>query len=253
MMKNSISTRLMRIGRLLIWLWQTGKRLRQLDNATQSERETALREMGQACLNVLNVKMEVQHFQAASGVLVVANHVSWLDIFVLSSLYPSSFIAMKEIQNWPIIGKMVRNAGAVFIDRSNRRDIDPINAAISHTLEKGGNVCFFPEARTTLGNNILPLKAALFQAAINSQAGVLPVAMRYYSSGQRTEETSFSGVNLLVSLWKIVSLPEIMVRVDCGDSFVPTQDRFATKDYVEQFLREHVLADSPNSERVLPE
>ena len=56
---------------------------------------------------------------------------------------------------------MVRNAGAVFIDRSNRRDIDPINAAISHTLEKGGNVCFFPEARTTLGNNIFALEGGV--------------------------------------------------------------------------------------------
>ena len=77
---------------------------------------------------------------------------------------------MQELKNWPIIGKMVTNAGTVYIDRSNRKDINIINAAISRVLDADGNVCFFPEARTTLGNGMLPLKAALFQAALDSNA-----------------------------------------------------------------------------------
>lgn len=259
--KNSILTRLARIFHLLGWLYQTGKRLRSLDNATQEQRERALSEMGADCLKVLNVRVDVNRSQPENaqqrGLLVVANHVSWLDIFVISMLYPSSFIAMKEIRTWPVIGRMVSNAGAVYIDRSSRKDIDVINASISQVLEQNGNVCFFPEARTTLGNGILPLKAALFQAALNSNAPVQPLALRYYDEDVRTSAVSFAGVNLIRSLWQIVSIPHIKIKVDIGAHILPASlpepDRFLMKDKVQEYLSPIVLSDSPAPELILPE
>jgi len=139
--------------------------------------------------------------------------------------------------------------------RSNRKDIAPITAAMSETLKAGGNVCFFPEARTSLGNGVLPLKAALFQAAINSGCAVQPVAMRYYADGRRTEAVSFAHVGLIRSLWQVVSLPEIRVSVDIPPPLLPQEvqhkDRFEIKESVQAYLSAQVLADSPAPERLL--
>lgn len=257
MNKTHLGTRLVRVWRLLCWLLNLGSQFRQLDNATLAEREHVLRQASNQALNILNVHISHDRLpenHTSKGLLVVSNHVSWLDIMVICSLYPCGFIAMKEIQRWPFIGRIVANAGTVFIDRKNRKDIDPINTAIAQALQQGENVCFYPEARTTLGNNILPLKAALFQAAINAQAAVQPLALRYYDGDKRTEAVSFAAANLLVSLWRIVSIEQITVRVDSIPSFYPAQleDRFTAKEQVENWLREVVLSDSPNPERVLP-
>ena len=258
--KAPIRKRIARLFKLLIWLYHTGRSLRQLDNATDEHRAATLRRMGQSCLETLGIQIQVEPPSSPSqpehGLLIAANHVSWLDIFVITALYPSSFIAMQELKNWPIIGKMVTNAGTVYIDRSNRKDINVINAAISRVLEANGNVCFFPEARTTLGNGMLPLKAALFQAALDSNAPVQPIAMRYYDANERTTAVSFANANLFQSLWRIVSIEQINVKVTVAPPLLPHDlpepDRFLLKDQVEQTLLPIVLSDSPNPEQVMP-
>ena len=257
--KAPIRKRIARLFKLLIWLYHTGRNLRQLDHATDEQRAATLRHMGQSCLDTLGIQTHVEApdgSQAQHGLLIAANHVSWLDIFVITALYPSSFIAMQELKNWPIIGKMVTNAGTVYIDRSNRKDINIINAAISRVLDADGNVCFFPEARTTLGNGMLPLKAALFQAALDSNAPVQPIAVRYYDAGERTTAVSFANANLFQSLWRIVSIEQINVKVTIAAPLLPRDlpenDRFLLKDKVEQALLPVVLSDSPNPEQVMP-
>ena len=262
--KSPIRKRIARLFKLLIWLYHTGRNLHQLDHATAEQRAATLRHMGQSCLDTLGIQIHVepsssqpsQPKQSEHGLLIAANHVSWLDIFVITALYPSSFIAMQELKNWPIIGKMVTNAGTVYIDRSNRKDINIINAAISRVLDANGNVCFFPEARTTLGNGMLPLKAALFQAALDSNAPVQPIAMRYYDADERTSAVSFANANLFQSLWRVVSIEQINVKVDIAPQIHPRDlaenDRFLLKDTVEQTLLPIVLSDSPNPEQVMP-
>lgn len=255
MTKTSLLTRLRRVFLLLRWLLSLSARFCYLDKVSLSDREAVMRHAALDALAILNVCFDAQRLPEnlnEKGRLVVANHVSWLDVLVISAILPSGFIAMKEILSWPVIGKMVKNAGTVFIDRSNRKEVDLINEAIVAQLNTGANVCFFPEARTTLGNNILPLKAALFQAAINAQAAIQPFALRYYHDEQRTEKVSFHQVNLLRSLWHILSLPEIQVKVEVFSPFLPSSnDRFVIKDEVEVLLREVVLRDSPNPNRVV--
>ena len=233
-----------RLLRLLAWLGATGRRLRRLDRVPPEQRREVLRQMGADCLNVLNVHVRNDAPPAAAqGTLLVANHVSWLDIFVLVSLYPCSFIAMKELRGWPLIGRMIANAGTVFIDRSNRKDIDPVNAAIAAALRSGGNVCFFPEARTSSGSSVLPLKAALFESAIQADAPIQTVALRYYDGDTRTERVSFADVNFFVTLWRILRLRQINVRTDSAAPMLPEGDRFAIKDRVQTYLEEKVSED----------
>lgn len=246
--------RFLRIGKMLTWLGQLGIQLHKLEHIETAQRQKLLQQMALRGLQILNVRVDTLPFPTERGTLVVANHVSWLDIFAITAYFPSGFIAMKEIKSWFVLGKITTNAGTVFIDRNNRKDIDPINAAIAQRLQKGDNVCFFPEARTSLGNGVLPLKAALFQAAIDAQAPIQPLALRYYDDGMRTEDVSFANANFFVSLWRIVSIPEIVLKMDCADVIEPTanDDRFALKEQVEMWLKARVLSDSPNPERLLP-
>ena len=244
--KTRLPTRFSRLFRLLCWLIGIMFKLHSLDKNDVPRRN---RMLSKAAANGLRI--------ASDSLPVVSNHVSWLDILVLSTVFPSSFIAMKEIRRWPVLGKIIANCGTVFIDRSSRKEIEPVNAAIAEALETGANVCFFPEARTSLGNGVLPLKAALFQAAINSGHAIQPVALRYYGAdGRRTEAVSFAAVNLLLSLWLVVSQREITVRMDCAPPIRPQDhpdaDRFMLKDRVAGYLEHKVLSDSPAPDRLLP-
>ncbi len=252
--KAPYSLRIKRIVGLAGCLFSSMRTLNSLNRATLQQRNEALTRISSSAMRALGIKLNVttppQHFNV-QGTLIAANHVSWLDIFALSALYPSSFIAKQEISRWPFFGKMGRNAGTVFINRNSRKDIDPINAAISEALVQGQNVSFFPETKTTSGNSVLPFKAALFQAAINSCAPVQAIALRYYDGEHRTVAPSYAGsINLLKSLWRIVSVPELHIRIDFAPLIETAgqteQDRFSIKDTAESFISAKVAEDSPD-------
>lgn len=250
--KAPISLRLTRLAKLAVWLFKTGRNLSNLNSSDPQARDNVLITLGSTALQAVGAKLNVttppEHFHV-SGTLVVANHVSWLDIFAMSALFPSSFIAKQEIGSWPVLGKMGRNAGTVFINRNSRKDVEPINQAIAAALKNGQNVSFFPEAKTSSGLEVLPFKAALFQSALDSNAPVQTMVLRYYDhTGRRTAVPSYANVSLAKSLWRIVSMPELHIRVDFAKPIRPSehpdQDRFALKDLAEAYVREKVAEDA---------
>nr|WP_101128204.1 1-acyl-sn-glycerol-3-phosphate acyltransferase [Neisseria meningitidis] len=247
--KASFFTRLRGLCRLAVWLFKTGKNLRGIDGGCPESRNRAVIELGRGVLAALDIGLEVGRPapEHPNGVLVAANHVSWLDIFAMSAVYPSSFIAKQEIKSWPVLGKMGQNAGTVFINRNSRRDIEPINRAVCETLQRGQNVSFFPEARTSSGLGLLPFKAALFQSAIDAGAKVLAVALRYYDeTGKRTARPSYADVGLPTCLWRIVSMKKLTIRVDfvCVADAAESEDRYALKDKIEESIRAVVADDA---------
>ncbi len=250
--KAPFFTRLGRLFRLTGWLFRTGKHLRRIDAGNPAERDHAVITLGKGALEALDIELEIGTPPAdnVKGVLVAANHVSWLDIFAMSAVYPSSFIAKQEIKSWPVLGKMGQNAGTVFINRNSRRDIEPINRAICATLQRGQNVSFFPEARTSSGLELLPFKAALFQSAIDAGAKVLAVALRYYDEvGKRTARPSYADVGLPTCLWRIVSMKKLTIKVDfiCVSDAEESEDRYALKDKIEESIRTIIVSDLDNA------
>lgn len=250
-LKAPVSVRISRLCRLAAWLLKTGKNLNRIDGNDIQQRNQAVIELGRGALAALDVELQIgkQPQAQVQGALIAANHVSWLDIFAMSAIYPSSFIAKQEISKWPVLGKMGKNAGTVFINRNSRRDIEPINQAVSAALRNGQNVSFFPEARTSSGRGILPFKAALFQAAIDADAPVQVAALRYYDGeGCRSDVPSYADVNLLQSLWRIVSMKKIVIRLDFDPPFcssdVAEPDRYAMKDKAENAVRAYVEEDA---------
>lgn len=114
------------------------------------------------------------------GTLIIANHISYLDVMVLAAYAPGVFITSREIGNTPGLGQIVRAAGCLFVERRNYstllRDIDDL----SSTLNDGLNVVVFPEGTTTDGCvSLLPFKSSLLESSLRSRGRVAPFCIRY--------------------------------------------------------------------------
>ena len=100
-----------------------------------------------------------------TATLVLANHVSWLDIPVIGSLRPLSFIAKSEIEGWPVVGLMAKLQRSVFLDRARRKATAEVNETVASRLADGEVIVLFPEGTTSDGNRILPFRSSIVGAA----------------------------------------------------------------------------------------
>jgi 1-acyl-sn-glycerol-3-phosphate acyltransferase len=150
-------------------------------------REIHVRRWSRHLLGICNVHVQITGGSAAprAQALVVSNHVSWLDIFVLNALYPCRFVAKAEIRSWPLAGWLVEQAGTVFISRGSRSDLRRAFEGLVAALKSGERVAFFPEGTTAPQGTLLPFHANLFQAAVDAKSRVQPYAIRYIDSNRR--------------------------------------------------------------------
>lgn len=132
--------------------------------------------------------------QPAPRALIVSNHVSWMDIFVINTLHPCRFVAKSDIRDWPLIGWLCEKTGTIFISRGKLRDVRRIYQGLVASLHAGEHVAFFPEGTTAAQGNILPFHANLFEAAVEAEVPVQPYAVRYVdSSGKLHPAANFIG------------------------------------------------------------
>jgi 1-acyl-sn-glycerol-3-phosphate acyltransferase len=146
-----------------------------------ARRRALVKRWSRRLLRILAVRTRVHGNLGARGgnVLIVANHISWLDIFVLNSVHPVRFVAKSELARWPIVGAMISGAGTLFIERTKRRDTRRVNHHVAEVLASGDVVAVFPEGTTTDGVDMLPFKSSLLQPIIEAAGHVQPVAIRY--------------------------------------------------------------------------
>jgi 1-acyl-sn-glycerol-3-phosphate acyltransferase len=143
-------------------------------------RERLVRRWSARLLRICRVEVERQAgADALQHALIVSNHISWLDIFVINSLHPCRFVAKAEIRAWPVLGWLAAQAGTVFIARGNRRDLRHIFKGLVDALAQHQRVAFFPEGTTASQGSLLPFHANLFEAAIDARVPVQPVALAY--------------------------------------------------------------------------
>lgn len=150
-----------------------------------------------------------------TGELLVCNHISWLDIFVVLALRPARFVAKIEIAAWPLIGRLVRGVGTLFIERGRRHAVHQLNERIEFTLNAGQSVAVFPEGTTSDGRRLLPFHANLLEPAVRSGAAVIPLGIRYLRpDGSPHEAVDFTGDTSLVgSMLRIFGSSRVMVQV----------------------------------------
>lgn len=148
--------------------------------------------------------------------LLIANHLSYLDILVLSATSPAVFVAKSEVRSWPVFGWMARLEGAIFIRRSRLRDLPIVIGQMRAALESGVQVVLFPEGTTSDGSVVLPFKPALFEPAVCSRGAVTPVAMDYQlEAGDASREVCWWGeMTLLPHLLKLLTKPRIDALVE---------------------------------------
>jgi len=147
--------------------------------AGAARRERLIQRWSARLLGICRVRVEQGGEAPLPYALVVSNHISWLDIFVLNSVHPCRFVAKAEIRAWPVLGWLVAQAGTVFIARGNRRDLRHIFQGMVDALRGHQRVAFFPEGTTASQGQLLPFHANLFEAAVDARAPVQPYALAY--------------------------------------------------------------------------
>jgi 1-acyl-sn-glycerol-3-phosphate acyltransferase len=164
---------------LVVGLWKCALIFPWLDSAGREQR---VRRWSQQLIAICGVKLVLRNdsgSEAVSPGLIISNHVSWLDIFVINSVHPCHFVAKSDIRDWPLIGWLCAKTGTIFIARGRQRDVRRIYAGLVRSIHNGDRVAFFPEGTTSAQGTVLPFHANLFEAAIEAQVPVQPYALRY--------------------------------------------------------------------------
>lgn len=207
-----------RLLRLLVHLlhgmWVVG---REFGGATEATRAAHIQWWSAKVLRVLGVRLTVGgRFQLVPQ-LLVANHVSWLDILAVHAVCPQArFVSKADVRAWPLLGWLIGAAGTLFIERESKRDALRVVHQMAAALQAGDTVAVFPEGTTGAGHELLPFHANLLQAAIASGVPVQPLALRYAEPGHAiSPRAAFVGdTTLLQSVWWVASTRGMQVRVD---------------------------------------
>lgn len=147
-----------------------------------ARREGHIRRWSHQLLGICGIRLVLRQLSDAAAParsLIVANHVSWLDIFVVNAMQPCRFVAKSDIRSWPFIGWLCAKTGTIFISRGKASDVRRIFKGLVESIEAGDRVAFFPEGTTAAQGNLLPFHANLFEAALDAKVPVQPYALRY--------------------------------------------------------------------------
>lgn len=160
-------------------------------------------------LTILNIGIQIEGQQlprGEGGCLLVANHVSWLDIYVLNAIHPAQFIAKSEVRHWPVIGWLAKRCGTIFIARALRQKTSSINRQVGLLLQQGACIGLFPEGTTTDGKQVGHFHSALIQPAIDAGVRMHPMVLRYQGeNGGPGSAAAFIGATTLIqSIWRIL-------------------------------------------------
>ena len=204
-----------RMGRILSALWHI-LRLFSLDLSPHPDRTDPLSRWFDTFLSILGVEVKVSGERPpVSAFLIVANHISWLDILVLRSLFPTIFIAKEEVARWPVVGTIARKVGTIFIGRNSLSSFRETLSASRSFLSRNIPITVFPEGTTTPGDYLLPFKTGVFILCTETGIPALPVSIRYESpEGPRLTSVSYTGKDrLLSSFLRTLREPRVVVRV----------------------------------------
>ena len=173
------------------------------------DRQWHIQHWSAGLLRCLGVRLTVHPQGAvAPACLIVANHVSWLDIACVHAALPQArFVSKADVRHWPLIGWMVAAAGTLFIERERKRDALRVVHHCAEALRAGATVAVFPEGTTGPGPTLLPFHANLLQAAVSVDAPLQPLALRFTAPGERfaSAVVYVGDTHLLTSLWRVAS------------------------------------------------
>ena len=201
----------------------------------------------------LNVEGEVAEEQ---GVLLISNHVSWLDIAVLSAVAPVSFVAKQEVASWPFVSWLAKLQRSVFVDRDRRNEVGDKANEILERLAAGDHIVLFAEGTSSDGNGVVPFKTALFAAAkppggpLMGKVSAQTLALTYTKiyglplcRRGRHVIAWYGDMDMASHAWRLLGLGPIDAHIRIGPP-VPLDefpDRKALARYAEEKVRKDVV------------
>ncbi len=192
-------------------------------------------------LRICRVHLVVRGELPTDAGFFVANHLGYLDILVIEAAFDATFVSMKEIENWPVIGAMARQFGTIFIERGHKRDIPVANRSMSAALERGEIVVLFPEGRHSRGTGVLPFRTALLEPAASSGRAVA-WGVIHYATGPDDPPAACAipwvGNTFARQALVMLALSRIEARLDIGSDIVRSPDR----KHIAAATRAHILA-----------
>jgi 1-acyl-sn-glycerol-3-phosphate acyltransferase len=213
-----------------------------LDAAGRHER---IRWWSAGVLRHLGLTLEVSGTARSGATLLIANHVSWLDIAALHAAVPHArFVSKADVLRWPLLGWLIRGAGTLFIERERKRDAVRVVHAMAESLRAGDTVAVFPEGTTGPGPELLPFHANLLQAAIATDTPIQPAVLRYAQPlNPFSPAVEYMGdTSLLQSLWRVAGASGLCVKVDLLPAHATAH---ADRRALAAHLRETIVAALP--------
>lgn len=184
---------------------------------------------GLSTARILSIKIDVRGKPPEPPFFMVTNHLSYIDIIVLLATLKTTFVAKAEVSDWPVLGRIARSIGIIFIDRTRKRDVSRVNEEITQCLNKWYGVTLFAEGTTSAGQNVLPFKASLLESPANADIGVSYCAIRYNTGlGQPPAYKSVNwwrDVSMFEHLLNLTKLSFIQATITFGDQKIHLSDR----------------------------
>jgi 1-acyl-sn-glycerol-3-phosphate acyltransferase len=191
-------------------------------------RAATVRTLARALLTALGTRLVLRGRLPRRGSLLVANHVSWLDVVVLAAVAPTRLVAKSDVRGWPGLGALAAASGTIFVDRARPKALPDTVAEVADALRAGTSVTVFPEGTTYCGADQGPFRPAMFQAAVDAGAPVVPMTVSYQAGGQQTLATAFVGDDTLwTSVRRVCGLRGVTVSLVSSPALhpVPGADR----------------------------
>jgi len=197
---------------------------------SKAQRDARKRRWSKKLLSILSVSVRERSAPRTlpERCVLVLNHISWLDIFVINARSPATFIAKSEIRDWPFVGWLCTLVGTLYIERGKPSAARKATAAIVAELKRGVLIAVFPEGTTSFGRSLEPFHPALFQPALDAEAILQPIALRYLDpAGAHCDAAGYVGeTSFLESVWTIVSTRHIVAELHfLGSASVQGQTR----------------------------
>lgn len=215
----------------------------------ETTRRILRRRWSQKLLTILGVELRVTGSAIQPGSMLVANHISWLDIFLINALVPSAFVSKAEVRGWLLIGWLAAMNETVFLRRGSRGHAKIINAEIATLLDAGRNVAVFPEGTTTDGSHVLHFHAALLQPAIECGHPIQALALSYADADEHpSRAAAYDGdVTLAQCLGNIIAEQRLIARIDAAP---PMASEGMQRRELASMARTTIVARLPGIENV---
>jgi 1-acyl-sn-glycerol-3-phosphate acyltransferase len=183
---------------------------------------------------LLGLRATIDGAPPTGAFLLVANHLSYVDVLLLGGAIEAVFVARADVRGWPLLGALASSTGTIFIDRGSRRDTLRVGEAIGRALAHGRAVVVFPEGTSTDGTDVLPFKSSLLDVAARHALPVYYATIRY-----STQAAAWGGDEPFAThAWRLLQQPRIEAVLRFGAAPIATNDR---KELAQQ-LRDRVRA-----------